>query len=131
MLWSKPIYDINNKSHFLVVEPVKAKVVANHQINSSLIKVQINNQEFMVAAYGNASSIQEGITEAATWNLRPNPSNAVVRMRAGAAPCEVYDAAGQLVQPWSSPLIDVSEWLVGRYSAVQANGRSARFNVVH
>lgn len=61
-----------------------------------------------------------------------NWPNAVVRMQANAAPYQVYDAAGKLVQPWSSALeIDVRDWLAGTYIAVQANGQTARFNVAH
>jgi hypothetical protein len=53
-------------------------------------------------------------------------------MQADAAPYQVYDAAGQLVQPWSYALeIDVQDWLAGTYIAVQAKGRTARFNVAH
>ena len=85
----------------------------------------------MVAAYGNASSIHEATAEGAC-KLWPNPANAVVRMQADAAPYQVYDAAGKLVQPWSSALeIDVRDWLAGTYIAIQANGRTARFNVAH
>ena len=124
-------YDFNNQSHILVVDPVEAEIVADHQISGSFIELQINNREFMVAAYGNASSIHEATAEGA-WNLWPNPANAVVRMQANAAPYQVYDAAGKLVQPWSSALeIDVRDWLAGTYIAVQANGRTARFNVAH
>ena len=124
-------YDFNNQSHILVVDPVEAEIVADHQINGSFIELQINNREFMVAAYGNASSIH-GATAETAWNLWPNPANAVVRMQANAAPYQVYDAAGKLVQPWSSALeIDVRDWLAGTYIAVQANGRTARFNVAH
>ena len=55
-----------------------------------------------------------------------------VSMQANAAPYQVYDATGKLVQPWSSALeIDVRDWRLGTYIAVQANGRTARFNVVH
>ena len=74
-------YDFNNQSHILVVDPVEAEIVADHQINGSFIELQINNREFMVAAYGNASSIHEATAEGA-WNLWPNPANAVVRMQA-------------------------------------------------
>ena len=45
-------YDFNNQSHILVVDPVEAEIVADHQINGSFIELQINNREFMVAAYG-------------------------------------------------------------------------------
>lgn len=125
-------YDFNNQSHILVVDPVEAEVVADHQINGSFIELQINNREFMVAAYGNASSIPEATAEAATWHLWPNPATETVRMQAVAAPYQVYDATGQVVQPWSNDAeIDVRYWPLGTYIAVQANGRIARFNVVH
>lgn len=125
-------YDFNNQSHILVVDPVEAEVVADHQINGSFIELQINNREFMVAAYGNANAISEATAETATWQLWPNPANETVRMQPGAAPYRVYDAAGQLVQPWSSDAaIDVRDWPRGTYIAVQANGRIARFNVAH
>lgn len=125
-------YDFNNQSHILVVDPVEAEVVADHQINGSFIELQINNREFMVAAYGNANAISEAAAEAATWHLWPNPAIETVRMQAGAAPYQVYDAAGQLMQSWSSDAeIDVRDWPLGTYIAVQANGRIARFNVAH
>jgi hypothetical protein len=48
------------------------------------------------------------------------------------APYQVYNASGQLVQAWSTDFeIDVREWSLGTYIAVQANGRTARFNVAH
>ena len=125
-------YDFNNQSHILVVDPVEAEIVADHQISGSFIELQINNREFMVAAYGNASPVHEETAEEATWDLWPNPASETIRMQANAAPYQVYDAAGKLVQPWSSALeIDVRDWLAGTYIAVQANGRTARFNVAH
>ena len=125
-------YDFNNQSHILVVDPVEAEVVADHQINGSFIELQINNREFMVAAYGNTSPVYEETAEAATWDLWPNPASETIRMQAGVAPYKVYDAAGQLVQPSLSALeIDVRDWRLGTYIAVQANGRTARFNVAH
>ena len=125
-------YDFSNQSHIIVVDPVEGEIVADHEIDGSFIELQINNREFMVAAYGNANAIPEATAETATWQLWPNPANETVRMQPGAAPYRVYDAAGQLVQPWSSDAaIDVRDWPRGAYIAVQANGRIARFNGVH
>ena len=65
-------------------------------------------------------------------NCGPIPQTPWCACKPNAAPYQVYDAAGKLVQPWSSALeIDVRDWLAGTYIAIQANGRTARFNVAH
>ena len=66
-------YDFNNQSHIIVVDPTEGEIVADHEIDGSFIELQINNREFMIAAYGNANDIVDA-SPAPVATAWPNPA---------------------------------------------------------
>lgn len=124
-------YDFNNQSHILVVDPVEAEVVADHEIDGSFIELQINNREFMVAAYGNANAIEAYALDTTSPMAWPNPASEMVTIQTDAPFC-IFDESGRMVRNWTSDKqVDVEAWPAGTYFLTTQNGRSSRFVVHH
>ena len=126
---------VNKKSEYSLVFIhgfAGSRLVQEPALSNLAHKFKANYFATRIRGHGQPSQHIHEATAEGTCKLWPNPANAVVRMQADAAPYQVYDAAGKLVQPWSSALeIDVRDWLAGTYIAIQANGRTSRFNVAH
>jgi hypothetical protein len=123
-------YDFNNQSHIIVVDPTEGEIVADHEINGSFIELQINNREFMVAAYGNANDIVEaspalGVT---AW---PNPATTQIQIQCEGAPYRIHDHTGRLMVGWSNDEhVSTTDWPLGSYLISLATGENTRFTVV-
>ena len=125
-------YDLNNQSHILVVDPVEAEVVADHEIEGSFIELQINNREFMVAAYGTANGIDENGHTSSAIQAWPNPANQFITLQGLNTPFAIYNSAGQCVpHEMKNGVIDVSNWNSGYYLIADQSGRTARFLIQH
>ena len=123
-------YDFSNQSHIIVVDPVEGEIVADHEIDGSFIELQINNREFMVAAYGNANDIVEA-SPALTVSTWPNPATEEVNIQHAGVPYRIYDEAGRLMKNWSQDaLVNTTQWPVGTYVIACADGANARFAVI-
>lgn len=123
-------YDFSNQSHIIVVDPLEGEIVADHEIDGSFIELQINNREFMVAAYGNANDIVEASPPltVSTW---PNPATAEVNIQHAGVPYRIYDEAGRLMKNWSQDArVNTTQWPVGTYVIACADGANTRFAVV-
>lgn len=123
-------YDFNNQSHIIVVDPAEGEIVADHEIDGSFIELQINNREFMVAAYGNANDVLE-TSPAPIINLWPNPTTTQVYIQCDNAPYRIHDQSGRLMLEWSrAAVVNTSQWPMGTYILSLTNGDKARFSVV-
>ncbi|MFZ9056092.1 MAG: T9SS type A sorting domain-containing protein, partial [Flavobacteriales bacterium] len=123
-------YDFNNQSHIIVVDPAEGEIVADHEIDGSFIELQINNREFMVAAYGNANDIVEA-SPTPTVTAWPNPATTEVNIQHVDVPYRIYDEAGRLMRNLShNARVNTTLWPAGTYIISLANGVSTRFTVV-
>ena len=123
-------YDVSNQSHIVVIDPVASEVVADHEIDGSFIELQINNREFMLAAYGAANDVAE-VSPAPTLSVWPNPATTQVQIHSKNTPYRIHDQAGRLMVDWSQEVnVDATDWSVGSYFISCANGAHAQFTVV-
>ncbi len=123
-------YDFSNQSHIIVIDPVEGEIVADHEIDGSFIELQINNREFMVAAYGNANDIVEA-SPALVVTVWPNPATREVNIQHAGVPYRIYDETGRLMRNWSqNTRVNTTQWPVGTYVISLANGVNSRFAVV-
>ena len=109
---------------------MEGEIVADHEIDGSFIEMQINNREFMVAAYGNANDIAEA-SPPLTVSSWPNPATAEVNIQHAGVPYRIYDEAGRLMKNWSQDArVNTTQWPVGTYVIASADGANARFAVM-
>ena len=124
-------YDFNNQSHIVVVDPVEATIVADHEIEGGFIELQINNREFMVAAYGNANGVDAFALDDAPPIAWPNPACETVTVQMDVPFC-VFNETGKMVLDWTTcSQVDVASWPDGTYIVATEMGRANRFVVQH
>lgn len=124
-------YDFNNQSHIVVVDPVEGTVVVDHEIEGGFIELQINNREFMVAAYGSANGVEAFNLDENIPIVWPNPACETATVQLDTPFC-VFDETGKLVLDWTtSSQVDVASWPDGTYIVSTKGGRVSRFVVQH
>ena len=125
-------YDVDFQTHVLVMDPTAPEVVADHVISGSFIELQINNREFMIAAYGLPSPVPEIAETAEDLLVWPNPVASTLHLRGQEGPVQVYNVAGNLLlDRHAASSISVNAWENGLYIVKDGKGNGATFTVQH